>query len=272
LDKAYFKRIEQAKEEHEARKAKIEKEARSALITETAENTTGGFFAGALESIVGGGVDPLNKITDQAEYMKAVYSDLAAMSQQAIGSMIQGLGQLAAQWLSTGKFSAKAALQMVSGVAGGLAIEAGLKALMEYAEGVAMAANPFTAWLAPGHFAAAKAYGVAAAAAGAFAFGTGLGARALGGGSGFSGETSAGAAGLGSERGGENSGQRSGAAPVGPYSSREDQLIDVARNASMNAAGQPITIVMRSDVDFGNFIRYEISKGGDTRQAILDVR
>ena len=41
----------------------------------------------------------------------------------------------------------------------GLAIQSGIKALFEYAEGMAMAANPLTAFLAPGHFAAATAYG-----------------------------------------------------------------------------------------------------------------
>ncbi len=156
----------------------------SSAATEQAGKGVAGGVAGILGGLFGGGVDPENKIKDQAEYMKAVHADLADSAKAAIGSMVQGLGQLAAQWISTGKFSAKAALQLVSGIASGLAIEAGLKALMQYAEGVALAANPFTAALAPGHFAAASAYAATAAAAAAVGVGTGLLARAAGGGSG----------------------------------------------------------------------------------------
>lgn len=140
-----------------------------------------GGVAGGLANILGDVFgDTTTKIQDQADILKAVYSDIAGASKAAIGSMVVGLGQLVSQWITTGKFSAKAALQMVSGIATGLAIEAGLKALMQYAEGVALAANPFTAYLAPGHFAAATAYGVAAAAAGAVGLGTGLASRAFG--------------------------------------------------------------------------------------------
>jgi hypothetical protein len=186
INNLYKARIDALNAERQATKEKVEAESQAPIRTGTLE--AGGGIAGQaadiLGGIVGGTVDPLNKITEQAEYMKSVYGDLAGMAKGAIGSMVQGLGQLAAQWLATGKFSAKAALQMVSGIASGLAIEAGLKALMQYAEGLALAANPFTAALAPGHFAAAAAYGVAAAAAGAVGIGTGLLARAAGGGSG----------------------------------------------------------------------------------------
>ncbi len=156
----------------------------SKAATEQAGKGIAGGVASTLGGLFGGGVDPENKIKDQAEYMKAVHADLAESAKAAIGSMVQGLGQLAAQWIATGKFSAKAALQMVSGIATGLAIEAGLKALMEYATGLAMAANPFTAGLAGAHFAAATAYGVTAAAAAAVGVGSGLASRAFGGGTG----------------------------------------------------------------------------------------
>jgi hypothetical protein len=141
---------------------------------------------------------------------------------------------------------------------------------MEYAEGVAMAANPVRAWLAPGHLAAAKAYGVAAA--GAFAFGTGLGARALGGGGGFSGETAGSYGSAGNVSGGENSGQRSGAAPVGPYSSRDEQVIDMARNLPTNTGAERPAAIHITSEGFGEFLRYEIAKGGAARQAILDIK
>ncbi len=163
----------------------------SGAATEQAGKGIAGGVAGILSDLFGGGVDPENKIKDQADYMKSVYGDLAESSKAAIGSMVQGLGQLAAQWLATGKFSANAALQMVSGIATGLAIEAGLKALMEYATGLAMAANPFTAALAPGHFLAAKAYGAAALAAAAVGVGSGIASRAFGGGGSGSASSSA---------------------------------------------------------------------------------
>jgi hypothetical protein len=45
-------------------------------------------------------------------------------------------------------------------------MQAGIKAIFEVAEGIAAAANPFTAWQAPMHFAAAKTYAIVAAVAG----------------------------------------------------------------------------------------------------------
>lgn len=184
INDLYYARIDAINAERGAIRLKTQEEIDTERTKEQSRSGTAGGIAGILAGVVGGGVDPENKIKTQAEYMKAVYADLAGSSKAAIGSMVSGLGQLAATWLSTGKFSAKAALQMVSGIAAGLAIEAGLKALMEYATGLAMAANPFTAALASGHFLAATAYAHTAAVAGVFAVGTGLASRAFGGGGG----------------------------------------------------------------------------------------
>ncbi len=185
INNLYNARIDAVNAERKAAKERTEAESAPPIRTESLNAGGGiaGSIAGILGGVVGDTVDPENKITDSAERMKLVYSDLADMAKGAIGSMVQGLGQLAAQWLSTGKFSAKAALQMVSGIASALAIEAGLKALMEVAAGYASAAI-FDFVGAGNHFAAATAYGVAAAAAGAVGIGTGLLARAAGGGSG----------------------------------------------------------------------------------------
>lgn len=127
--------------------------------------------------LVGGGnadTDPTDKIKSKAEYMKGVYEDLKTSTNAALGSMVGGLANLAQQWIVTGKFSVRAAVQMVAGILAALAIEDAVHALHEYATGIAMAANPFTAPLAAGHFAAAAAYGVAAAQAGGAAVAVGL--------------------------------------------------------------------------------------------------
>jgi hypothetical protein len=195
-----------------------------------------------------------------------VWKEMGNIATEALGSMAQGVGNMVQNLVLLGNTGGQSFKKLAASVLAGVAMQAATLAVMETAYGIA-ALTPWGAAIYGSpvpHFKAAALFA-------SVALTTGLIGRAVAGDS-FRNETATGTAGLGGGASGENSGQRSGAAPVGPYSSREDQLIDVARNASMNAAGQPITIVMRSDVDFGNFIRYEISKGGDTRQAILDVR
>jgi hypothetical protein len=177
----YRLKRQQADDEAEERRKAREDEENARKSTEIINSSGAGRTANIFGELAGGGVDPENKIKSQADYLKAVHEDLAASQDKAIGAMVSGLSSLATQWVLTGKISGKAALQMVAGVALGFAIQAGFKALFEYAEGIAAAANPFTAALAPGHFAAAAAYGVAAAAAGAVGIGTGLLSRAVGG-------------------------------------------------------------------------------------------
>ncbi len=239
-----------------------------------AQGKTGkaGSIADIIGGVVGGGVDPLNQIKTQADYMKAVHADLASSSKAAIGSMVQGLGQLAAQWLSTGKFSAKAALQMVSGIATGLAIEAGLKALMEYAEGLAMLANPFTAALAPGHFAAAAAYGTAAAAAGAIGVGTGLAARAFGGGAGGSSKSATGA--FVQTTQGRTSSGNGGSLYSGTdsgNSSNNNRTIDEARFRQTNVTHTVNIAVQSNDSHIANVVQENINNRGGIHGLILKV-
>ena len=208
------------------------------------EQTGGGFFgtlAGGLGDLIGGGVDPLKQITQQGEYTKAVYADLKSVSKDAIGSMVQGLGQLAATWITTGKFSAKAALQMASGIITGLAIQSGIKALFELAEGYAALANPFTAALAPMHFAAAKTYGLVAAAAGIAGIGLGVTSRAFDK-----------AAGTGENNpitkeftNGGNRGDRGNRGSVGAYSSYGDEVKNYENGVS--APEQRIVLELRSN-------------------------
>ena len=189
------------------------------IRTQAANGGLLGILAGGLGDAAGGVVDPNNEITNTAERMKAVYADLKETAKGAISSMVQGLGQLVATWISTGKFSGKAALQMASSIITGLAIQSGIKALYEYAEGLALAANPLTAALAPGHFVAAKAYGAVALAAGIAGAGLGAASRA------FDKETATGkdnpSTGGFISNGGGNRGDRGAA---GAYSSAGDKV------------------------------------------------
>lgn len=125
--------------------------------------------------------EKINVIKSQAEFLKGVYNDVARTAGLALGSMVQGLSQLVTAWISGGKFSAKAALQMAAGVAIGLAMQAAIKAVFEVAEGFAALArfDPVTAGL---HFSAAKIYGITAAIAGGAGVALGLASRSMGGG------------------------------------------------------------------------------------------
>lgn len=181
----YIEKIYQAQKAEDERQQKA---AEADAIRLQRENSFSlGGFGGGLAGGLGINIplfDP--EITDQiaanAGFLGKVYEDLAATAGNALGQMAAGLANLALQWLITGEFSAAAALKMAAGIALGVAQEAIIKGFFNIAEGLAAAANPFTAWMAPGYFAAAKAYFVTAAIAGAAGIALGLGARAAGGG------------------------------------------------------------------------------------------
>ncbi len=182
LDKLYKNALLLSDEDYQAQKKAIEDRYNPQIQTEAKNDTVAGIFAKGLGDLVGGGVDPTNQIKTQAEYVKAVYGDLKDTAADAIGSMVQGLGQMAAAWIQTGKFSGKAALQMASSVLIGIAVQAGTKALFELAEGYAALAtlNPVAAAL---HFTAAGIYGTIAGATAGAGVVLGLASRAVGGGS-----------------------------------------------------------------------------------------
>ncbi len=139
--------------------------------------------------------DASGEITDSATTAQAAIAglhsamgDLGQMAAGAFGQMAQGFGDLAQQWILYGALGEHAVRKMVASVVASFAAQAITKGLMhaadalaEYAMGIAALANPFTAWLAPGHFAAATAHGVAAAAYGALGVGAAIGGRAIAG-------------------------------------------------------------------------------------------
>jgi len=99
---------------------------------------------------------------------------LKQTSMDAISSMAQGVGSLIQQWVLYGTAGPNALKKMVAAVLAAAAAQAAVEAIMqlahaakEYALGIAAASNPFTAAMAPGHFAAAKAHVIAAAVYGA---------------------------------------------------------------------------------------------------------
>jgi hypothetical protein len=173
---------------------KEEREAQRRFENEQVSNSgIGGGIADALGIDLVSIFDPdqVGVIREQAEYIKAIYADLSSAAGQAIGSMISGLAQLVTQWLFTGKFSAKAALQLASSVAISLAMQAGVKAIFELAEGWAAAAAAAAMWWNPPaaaayaasaamHFSAAAIYGTVAGVAGAVGVGLGLASRGFG--------------------------------------------------------------------------------------------
>ncbi len=237
INKLYQNRLDIINNIHTADDENTNNDLNPAIATQSGAGGLLGILTGGLGDAAGGGVDPKNEITDKVEYMKKVYTDLRDTAKGAISSMVQGLGQLVSTWITTGKFSGKAALQMASSIITGLAIQAGIKALYELAEGYAMLANPFTAALAPGHFAAAAAYGTVAAAAGAVGVGLGLASRALGGGA-TAGESRGG---FGSAGNGE---QTSGRGFTGGNYSREGDKVTTYESG----ANAPFQIV-RHEID-----------------------
>lgn len=146
------------------------------------------------------------------ERMAMVGNEINNFVGQSIGGLIDGLSQMGAAWLVTGEFSAKAALQMAAGAALGIAMQAGVKAIFEFAEAAAAAAR-LDFYGASMHTAAAWLYVKTAAIAGAIGVGLGLAGRAVGGGS-----KSASSSGSSSS---SNSNQQQ---PLAPYSRHSDDV------------------------------------------------
>lgn len=101
---------------------------------------------------------------------------LKEASMDALFSMAQGIGDVVHQWVLYGSAGPNAIRKMLAAVLAAAAAQAAVEAIMqlahaakEYAMGLAAASNPFTAALAPGHFAAATAHLTAAGIYGAVA-------------------------------------------------------------------------------------------------------
>ncbi len=229
--------------------------------TRTSNSGVGGGIAGALGIQLPSLLDDQGQLKTQAEYIKSVYADVSDFAGQAIGSMIGGLADLVTQWIMTGKFSGKAMMAMVANVALGLAMQAGIKAIFELAEGYAALA---LTWGVPNpssiaHFAAAGIYATVAGVAGAVGVGAALIARSMGD---DKTKTASSAAGSTATRR-TNTGS-------GVYSSQEEQTIDVSRNAP---GGRNEIIVSLNEKSgwFTDIFKIELRRNGDLRDLIRDA-
>ena len=277
INKLYDNRREIITDTAKAQNEGTNKSYDSEISTESI-NSSGiaGIFAKGLGDLVGGGVDPTRQISDQAEYVKAVYGDLKDTAAGAIGSMVQGLGQMAVAWLTTGKFSAKAALQMTSSILASIAIQSGIKALFELAEGYAAAAV-FNVPSATAHFAAAGIFGTVAAIAGGAAVVSGLASRAFGGktsaaSSSFKSQTATGAysqSGSGTNSNGEKQGSGT---PGGYYSSEKELRFLEEDRLRREPQKQVIELHLKSnDSHIVSTVQNNLNSYGDLRGTILKV-
>jgi hypothetical protein len=106
-------------------------------------------------------------VPDFTAHMGAIDA-FKSFASDAFSGITQGFGSMIEAFLLGGDLSAGAFFKMAKGVIAGIAAQATVKAIFEVAEGYAALANPFTAYLAPMHFASAKMYGlIAGVAAGA---------------------------------------------------------------------------------------------------------
>lgn len=169
--------------------------------------------------------------------VKESWVELKLIAMDALGSMVQGIGDLVHQWVLYGSVGPNAIKKMLAAVLAAAAAQAAVEAVMqvahaakEFALGLATAANPLTAAMAPAHFAAAKAHLIAAAVYGGVAAVAAVSGRAIAGGA-FS-ETAKG----GSTGGGGRSGSSGGSSGQ----TTEVKPIDVDRRV---APSQPDHIV-----------------------------
>lgn len=143
--------------------AEIDADIKRRLEQEAAKRsaTTFGGFAGAL----GLDINLENTAVNSAKIVSDAWMKAGGMVGGAVKGMAQGFGSLVQQWVLLGELGPNAVRKMVASVLAGLAAEAAVEALMELARGLAALSNPFTAWQAPGHFAAAKVFAIVAGTA-----------------------------------------------------------------------------------------------------------
>jgi hypothetical protein len=148
--------------------------------------------------------------------------DFASIMQSASVSVVQGLADIGVQWILTGHTGEAALRKLVAQTLAAIFQQAVMKAaweaaeaLAEYAIGVSLASNPFTAILAPPHFVAASAHGTAALAYAALAGGAAIGGR-LAAGNAFNQSTGGAASGSASGRSGSSGGSGSSSGEIKP--------------------------------------------------------
>lgn len=113
------------------------------------------------------GISGIQKAESETEILKNLYRDLGSTVMDVFGGMTQAAESVLANYILTGEAGGQVFAQLASQVIASLAVQSGVKAIFEVAEGFAALA---TTWGVPNpssiaHFAAAKIYGVVAAGA-----------------------------------------------------------------------------------------------------------
>jgi hypothetical protein len=205
-------------------------------------------------------------IKDHGEFIKDVFADVSSSVAGSIADIVSGLGQMLTAWITTGKFSGKAALQMAAQVSLALALQAGVKAIFEVAEGwAALAIHDYVG--AHNHFTAAAIFGQVAAVAAAVGVTTGL-----------LGRESGGAGGAGSAAGTNSNGRaaatvtRDREAEGKAYSSYGDKarVIEEGRNAPATPVQLNVTVNDPTGV-FGKMLQFDVDNNGKSRAIIRRV-
>lgn len=191
----------------------------------------------------------------------------------AFRSLSQGFGSMVTGFLLGEKLTLKSFLAIAKGAAANLAGQAVGEALMqlahaakEYALGLAAAANPFTAALAPGHFLAASAHLTAAAAYGVVAAGAGAAALLIPGG----GQS----AGAGGYSGGSASAGNTSYTPTVGQPVVEERGGSFA--AFREALRQPLAVALQVDVTTQEGVMVkawikDVRLGGEARDVSLEL-
>lgn len=168
-----------------------------AIGQEALAATTEGTFIGGLvkaaDALGQGGllnaaIENVRRLGSAAGSLMVTLQGFKTLATSTFGVVSAKLGEIVGNFLLTGRTGTnvlgqltKAGLQYLSNFLKQKAIENAILAHTAFAQGIAAAANPFTAYLAPIYFSAAKAHLVTAALAGGGALGLGLAANAVGG-------------------------------------------------------------------------------------------
>jgi tape measure domain-containing protein len=86
--------------------------------------------------------------------LRAAGAEIKELGKGAFADFASGLGGIVEQFVLTGETGPGAMKKLAAGVLASLAAQAAVKSLFYLAEGIAAATNPFTAYMAPGYFAA----------------------------------------------------------------------------------------------------------------------
>jgi tape measure domain-containing protein len=277
IEEAFRNRRKQSEAEFQEELRQIRENARIEIKEAEGEGFFDSLFGGLRQGVIGD--EGLAKIISEADAIKAVYADLGA----TLGDVFANLTSIAestfANFILTGKFGVQAFKQLAAAAIASIAVQAGVKALFEVAEGIkesALAAASAAVFdyhgaalhgaAATAHFAAAKAYGIIAGVA--VAAGLAIGAAGGLGGGGQKGNQAVSS----QTQGGFGSQTSRGEGGEVFTTNRDKQIIDIARNNAQTIPAQPVNVYINDKSGlFGEFFRIEAAKNGGVRDVIKKI-